>query len=79
VCGTAAVERRTIIVRDVHAFPGHITCDPRSRSEIVVPVLRPDGSLLGVFDVDSALPAAFDEEDGAGLEPILHWFAEQAT
>jgi L-methionine (R)-S-oxide reductase len=71
VCGTAAAERRTVIVPDVDAFPGHIACDSRSRSEIVVPVIDAAGALLGVFDVDSAELAAFDETDAAGLERIL--------
>jgi len=71
VCGTAAAERRTIIVPDVDAFDGHIACDSRSRSEIVVPVLDPAGALIGVFDVDSTELAAFDEADAAGLERIL--------
>jgi GAF domain-containing protein len=79
VCGTAAAERRTVVVPDVHAFPGHITCDARSRSEIVVPVLRADGSLLAVFDVDSAEPGAFDDDDRAGLERILRWFGERSA
>src|ERR1051326_8903869 len=63
VCGTAAAERRTIIVNDVHAFPGHIVCDANARSEIVVPVLGPNGDLLAVFDVDSDRLAAFDDVD----------------
>lgn len=71
VCGTAAAERRTVIVPDVEAFPGHIACDARSRSEIVAPVLGPDGTLMGVFDVDSTELAAFDETDAAGIERIL--------
>lgn len=71
VCGSAAAERRTVIVPDVEAFPGHIACDSRSRSEIVVPVLGADGGLIGVFDVDSTELAAFDETDAAGLERIL--------
>jgi L-methionine (R)-S-oxide reductase len=66
VCGTAARERRTLVVPDVHAFPGHIACDERSRSEIVVPLL--DGErLLGVLDLDSPVPSRFDEADAAGL------------
>jgi GAF domain-containing protein len=76
VCGTAAAERRTLVVADVHAFPGHIACDGRSASEIVVPVLDARGELLAVFDVDSERRAAFDEDDRAGLERILAWFAE---
>jgi GAF domain-containing protein len=66
VCGTAAQRRETVIVPDVHAFPGHIACDSASRSEIVVPLLR-DGRLWGVLDLDSPQPARFDEEDAAGL------------
>ena len=73
VCGTAAAERRTIIVPDVTKFPGHIACDPNSRSEIVVPVMR-RGELLAVLDVDSDRLAAFDEEDQRGLERIVSLF-----
>jgi GAF domain-containing protein len=58
----------------VEAFPGHIACDGRSRSEIVVPVHRPDGSLLAVLDVDSESLAAFDEADREGLERLVAWF-----
>jgi len=75
VCGTAAAERRTMVVADVHAFPGHITCDPRSRSEIVVPVFDADGCLIAVLDIDSAVPAGFGDEDRAGLEALVAWFA----
>ena len=71
VCGAAAAERRTVIVDDVDAFPGHIACDSRSRSEIVVPVLDAAGSLIAVLDVDSTEPAAFDTADAQGLEAIL--------
>ncbi len=69
VCGTAAARRETVIVEDVHAFPGHIACDPASRSEIVVPLIRGD-RLLGVLDVDSPLPARFDARDRTGLEAM---------
>jgi len=69
VCGTAAAERRTLVVRDVLEFPGHIACDPDSRSEIVVPLVR-GGQLLGVLDVDSRHPAAFDEVDAAHLADV---------
>lgn len=69
VCGTAALERRTQVVPDVHAFPGHIACDAASRSEIVVPLLDGD-RLLGVLDVDSPLPGRFDEGDREGLEAL---------
>lgn len=71
VCGTAAATRKTQIVPDVHAFPGHIACDSRSQSEIVVPVLDRSGALIGVFDADSAELASFDEDDARGLEKIL--------
>lgn len=69
VCGAAATTRRTIVVPDVHAFPGHIACDPRSRSEIVVPLLRGE-ALLGVLDVDSPRPDRFGPADQAGLEAV---------
>lgn len=75
VCGTAAAERRTLVVPDVSAFPGHITCDGRSASEIVVPVFGRGGALIAVFDVDSERPGTFDQADQAGLEGILGWFA----
>jgi GAF domain-containing protein len=71
VCGTAAQSRRTQVVEDVNAFPGHIACDSRSRSEIVVPVFGQEGELIGVFDVDSTRPAAFDAVDAEWLEVIL--------
>jgi L-methionine (R)-S-oxide reductase len=71
VCGAAAARRQTVIVPDVEAFPGHIACDSRSRSEIVVPVFDRTGALIAVFDVDSTEPAAFDETDATGLERIL--------
>jgi GAF domain-containing protein len=77
VCGAAARDRRTVVVPDVHAFPGHITCDARSRSEIVVPVTGPDGALLAVLDIDSDRPNAFDDADRAGLERLVAWFAER--
>ncbi len=67
VCGTAAAGRKTLVVPDVNRFPGHIACDPASRSEIVVPILQ-DGVLRGVLDVDSPEPARFDDEDRIGLE-----------
>ena len=69
VCGTAARERRSIVVPDVGAFPGHIACDTASRSELVVPLLR-DGQLLGVLDLDSPDLARFDAEDQAGCETL---------
>ncbi|HSN69721.1 MAG TPA: GAF domain-containing protein [Thermoanaerobaculia bacterium] len=70
VCGTAAAKRETLVVPDVNAFPGHIACDARSKSEIVVPVFDASGQLLAVLDVDSDRPAAFDDEDARGLESI---------
>ena len=70
ICGAAATERRTIVVDDVHAFPDHIACDSRSRSEIVIPVFDSDGRLAAVLDVDSERPGAFDEADRSGLEAI---------
>ena len=70
VCGACAQKGETIIVKDVHEFPGHIACDSRSNSEIVVPVFDKDGKLLAVLDVDSTELASFDEDDKAGLERI---------
>ena len=71
VCGTAAATRETVIVEDVHAFPGHITCDARAVSEIVVPVFDAEKRLIAVLDIDSDQPAAFSDQDKAGLESIL--------
>ena len=70
VCGTAAARRETLVVPDVHAFPGHIACDADSRSEIVVPLIR-GGTLLGVLDVDSPRPDRFDQDDARGLEAMV--------
>jgi GAF domain-containing protein len=75
VCGTAAAEMRTIVVPDVEKFPGHITCDSRSRSEIVVPVVDARGDLMAVLDVDSDRLDAFKSEDEQGLERLVSWFA----
>ncbi|WP_114241863.1 GAF domain-containing protein [Dyella sp. C9] len=74
VCGTAAQTRQTQVVRDVHAFDGHIACDAASQSEIVVPLQHADGSLFGVWDVDSPLVARFDDEDRAGMESLCAVF-----
>lgn len=71
VCGAAAETRRTQIVADVHAFPGHIACDGRSESEIVVPVFDPAGTLIAVFDVDATRKAAFDAVDAEALERLM--------
>lgn len=70
VCGAAAASGETQLVEDVHAFPGHIACDSRSNSEIVVPVFDHDGQLAAVLDVDSTEFGAFDLDDKAGLEAI---------
>jgi len=70
VCGTAAQRRETLVVPDVHAFPGHIACDAASRSEIVVPMIQA-GRLLGVLDIDSPIPERFDREDARGLEALV--------
>jgi len=75
VCGTAAAEQRTVIVPDVARFAGHITCDARAKSEIVVPVFDAKRSLVAVLDIDSERRAAFDDLDAAGLERIVRWFA----
>ncbi len=71
VCGAAASQRTPIVVPDVHAFPGHIACDSRSRSELVVPIASPDGVLRGVFDMDSPRPARFDDTDRIGVEALV--------
>ena len=75
VCGVAAEERATQVVPDVHAFPGHIACDPESRSELVVPLVK-DGQLLGVLDLDSPRPARFDAMDGEHMEAFAAALAE---
>ncbi len=68
VCGSAAAADRTFRVADVHEFPGHIACDAASASEIVIPLHDKNGRVAGVLDIDSPLPARFDENDQAGLE-----------
>lgn len=73
VCGTAAQTRQTLVVRDVHAFPGHIACDAASRSEIVVPLYAGD-TLIGVWDVDSPQLARFDDEDHVGMQRLADIF-----
>jgi GAF domain-containing protein len=77
VCGTAAIQRRTIVVPDVNAFPGHIACDSASRSEVVVPLIRFD-RVIGVMDLDSPRPGRFDEEDARGLEALADLFLNAA-
>ena len=76
VCGAAARSGRTQRVEDVHVFPGHIACDSASRSELVVPLFDAEGGLVGVFDLDSPLPARFDVEDQEGLEAIASAYLE---
>jgi GAF domain-containing protein len=75
VCGTAAAERKTIVVPEVSRYPGHIACDARAESEIVVPVFNSAGDLIAVLDIDSERRSAFDREDAEGLETIVRWFA----
>jgi L-methionine (R)-S-oxide reductase len=69
VCGTAAERRETVLVDDVHAFPGHIACDAASRSEIVIPLIK-NGNLLGVLDIDSPIERRFTNDDKQGLERL---------
>ncbi|SIS63808.1 GAF domain-containing protein [Phaeovulum vinaykumarii] len=71
VCGAAARWRQTQLVADVEAFPGHIACSSTTRSELVVPVLGAGGRLIGVLDIDSDRPAAFDATDAAAFEHLL--------
>jgi GAF domain-containing protein len=73
VCGTAARDRRTIVVADVNEFPGHIACDTASNSEVVVPIVH-GGQVIGVLDLDSPKRARFDEEDARGLEALVQAF-----
>lgn len=79
VCGAAAREGLTQLVPDVHAFPGHIACDDRARSEIVVPVFDARGEVAAVLDVDSHLPSNFDEVDREGLERLVQALAPRLT
>ena len=75
VCGTAAAKRKTVVVPNVHEFPGHIACDSGSNSEIVVPIIK-DEKLIGVVDLDSPIAARFDNEDAAGLEQLVRIFGQ---
>ncbi|WP_349408159.1 GAF domain-containing protein [Pseudalkalibacillus sp. SCS-8] len=70
VCGTAVSEKKTMLVEDVHQFPGHIACDAASRSEIVVPIVK-DGNVIGVLDIDSPVTSRFDETDKKYLEQFV--------
>ena len=74
VCGAAATQRNTLVVQDVHAFPGHIACDSASNSEVVVPIVLADGRLLGVLDLDSPIVNRFDDDDARGLERLVATF-----
>ncbi|KAJ1933158.1 hypothetical protein GGF37_006820, partial [Kickxella alabastrina] len=76
VCGTSALEAKTVVVKDVHEFPGHIACDAASKSEIVVPLTTPDGKVQGVFDIDASELDAFDDFDRIGLEAIAAMVVE---
>jgi len=78
VCGAAASERRTIMVDDVHAFPGHIACDGATNSEIVVPIIK-DGELYGVLDIDSPLKSRFDTEEQQFLEQFVEILTAQLS
>jgi L-methionine (R)-S-oxide reductase len=78
VCGTAAAQRRSIVVPDVHAFPGHIACDSASNSELVVPLIR-GGELLGVLDLDSPRFERFDDDDRRGIEAIAATLIRAST
>lgn len=69
VCGTAVAKRASVLVEDVHAFPGHIACDAASRSELVVPLMR-GSEVIGVLDLDSPLPGRFDSDDQTGIERL---------
>ncbi len=73
VCGTAAKHRQTVVVADVHDFPGHIACDSESNSEIVVPLVK-EGNLIGVLDLDSPKLSRFDDEDARGLNELVEIF-----
>jgi L-methionine (R)-S-oxide reductase len=75
VCGTAAARAETVLVADVYDFPGHIACDPASRSELVVPLIV-EGEVTGVLDLDSPLPARFDKADREGCERLVTLFVE---
>jgi L-methionine (R)-S-oxide reductase len=77
VCGTAASQKRTIVVPDVNLFPGHIACDTASRSEVVVPLVR-FGRVIGVMDLDSPKPGRFDDDDARGLEALADVFLNAA-
>jgi L-methionine (R)-S-oxide reductase len=75
VCGTAVARKASVVVEDVHEFPGHIACDSASNSELVVPLIR-DGKVIGVLDLDSPKHARFDEDDRKACEALVKiWLA----
>ena len=76
VCGTAAQTGQTQVVENVHQFPGHIACDSASNSEIVIPIFK-DGTVWGVLDIDSPVPARFTEEDKQYLEQAVRIFEQK--
>ena len=76
VCGAAVAQGKSMLVEDVHAFPGHIACDSASNSELVVPLVSSKGELIGVFDLDSPVQDRFDVDDQHGLESIARAFVE---
>jgi len=76
VCWAGINRNESIVVPDVHAFPGHIACDSRSKSEIVIPLRDPEGRILGVLDIDSDRPACFDETDARRLEEMVRLLTE---
>jgi GAF domain-containing protein len=78
VCGTAAERRETVVVPNVHEFPGHIACDAASNAEIVVPILK-NGEVIAVLDLDSPTIGRFDDEDRAGLEELAEVFLERTN
>ena len=78
VCGAGAAKCETVIVPNVHEFPGHITCDSASNSEIVIPLMK-GGRLMGVLDLDSPSLSRFDEEDAAGLQRLVRILLASAT
>jgi L-methionine (R)-S-oxide reductase len=78
VCGAGAAKCETVIVSNVHEFPGHIACDSASNSEIVVPLMK-DGRMIGVFDLDSPKLSRFDREDAAGLDQLVKILLSSVT
>ena len=78
VCGAAVAGRRSVLVEDVHAFPGHIACDAASRSELVVPLMR-GTAVLGVIDLDSPVLARFDGADQAGMEAVARCYVSASA